>query len=90
MNTAVFLLIIGFAAAVWGVVAGMMIFEALRRRGEKVSFLWIRLMLPAYVHRYGKLTRRETGRPGPLFYNYIVAFNVALIAVVAGLVMMAL
>ena len=76
-------LLIGVAAVavVWGIVAGVLIFEALRRRGQATSFLWIRLFLPAYVHRYSVITRAETGRPGSLFYHFVVAFDVALLAV---------
>ena len=76
-------LLVGIAAVAvaWGIVAGMMIFDALKRRGQTVSLIWIRLFLPFYVHRYAVMTRQETGRTGALFYHYVVAFNVALAAV---------
>jgi hypothetical protein len=73
------------AAVVWGVVAGMLILHALRERGEEVSFILVRLMLPAYVHRYATLTREETGKPGILFYHYVVAFNLGFLAALAAL-----
>ena len=72
------------ASVIWGIVAGMLIFSALQKRGEKVSFIWIRLMLPLYVYRYAQMTRAETGRVGPLFFHYVVAFNLALVAAVIG------
>ncbi|MFC2173167.1 hypothetical protein ACFLU6_11125 [Acidobacteriota bacterium] len=88
MSAATLLLVLAVAAAVWGVVAGILIFETLRRRGENVSFLWIRLMLPAYVHRYGQITKKEQGKRGVLFFHYVVAFNIALAAVLAALILL--
>ncbi len=82
MSMANLLVAVAGAAVVWGVVAGLLIFGDLRRRGQTASFLWIRLFLPAYVHRYSVITREETGRTGPLFYHFVIPFNVALVAVV--------
>jgi len=79
------LLGLAVTAAVWGVVAGILIFADLRRRGHQVSFLWLRLMLPMYVHRYADATRAETGKAGPLFYHFVVAFNLALVAALLAL-----
>lgn len=90
MNLATALFVIAGGAVVWGIVAGMMIVGDLRRRGEKVSFLWIRLMLPFYVHRYQQLTRAESGRAGPLFYHFVVAFNVALAAVLVAIAVLSI
>lgn len=87
MTASILLLVLAAAAAVWGIVAGILVFEALRRRGEKVSFWLIRLMLPMWVHRYGAVTRDETGRTGPLFYHYVIAFNVALVAALLALLL---
>jgi len=39
------------------------------------------LMIFEYLPRYRALTLQETGRVGPLFYSYIVAMNLALVAV---------
>jgi hypothetical protein len=67
---------------VWFVVASLLIYENLRRRGEKVSFIWLRAMLPFYVSRYRKLTRQESGKVGNLFYHWVVSINLALLLVV--------
>lgn len=85
MSLTTVLLVVALAAAVWGVVSGMLVFAALQRRGVPVSFAWARLMLPAYVHRYARITRLEEGRTGPLFYHYVIAFNVALVAALTAL-----
>ena len=84
MDVTMLLVVLAGAAVVWGIVAGLLVFDALRRRGEKVHFLLIRLLLPLWVHRYAELTRDESGRPGALFYHYVVAFSVALAAAVGA------
>jgi hypothetical protein len=81
MGTMTPLYVLALAAVIWGIISGIRIFEFLRRRGENVSFIWIRLMLPVYLHRYAQITRAETGKTGPLFFHYVVAFNLALVAV---------
>ena len=84
MDATIPLVALAGVAVAWGIVAGLLVFDALRRRGEKVNFLLVRLLLPVWVHRYAELTRDESGRPGPLFYHYVVAFSVALAAAVAA------
>ena len=73
-------------AVIWHVVATMMIYEALRKRGLKVSFILLRLLAPKYASQYREITRKETGRTGPLFYHWIVSINTALAAVVLFIV----
>jgi len=82
--------VLGFAvlAAFYHVVATLLIYENLRRRGLPVSFLWLRLFAPKYAGQYKRLTKQETGRTGPLFYHWVVSINTALVAVVAGMLML--
>jgi len=87
LNVAALLLTLAAAAAGWGVVVGVLMHEDLRRRGEQVSFIWLRLMLPAYVQRYARITREEDGTTGPLFYHYVIALNTALALVLIAAVL---
>lgn len=86
MNITWLLVGIAIVAGVCGMVTGIAICDSLRRRGEKVSFIWLRMMMPAYVHRYSRITREETGKTGPLFYHFVIAMNVSLVAAVAAAV----
>lgn len=70
------------AALIWYLVATMLIYENLRKRGEKVSLIWLRALSPWYAGRYREITRRETGKTGPLFYHYVVSINGALLFIV--------
>ncbi len=87
MSTASVFLCIALACVAWGVVVSILIFESLRRRGEKVNFLFLRFMVPFYAHRYAELTRAETGKAGPLFVHFLLAFNLALACVLVALIM---
>jgi hypothetical protein len=73
------LIAVGVLCVVWAVVAAVLISVYVRRRGEPVSLVWLRLMILKYLHEYARLTREETGRVGPLFYHYVVPLNVALV-----------
>lgn len=83
-------ILIGVAAlaVVYHVVATMLIYDNLRRRGIPVSFLWLRLFAPKYAGQYKRLTTHETGRTGPLFYHWVVSINAALVGAVAGMLML--
>jgi hypothetical protein len=70
---------IGVLCAVWGVVAALLIARDLEKRGQAVSFFWLRLLIIKYLGQYAKITQEETGRVGPLFYHYVVPLNVALV-----------
>jgi len=77
-----------FAAVcvVWAVVAAIRIADALQRRNIPVPWFWLRAMLPRYVCQYKEITKKETGRIGPLFYHFVIAINLALVLALVGLV----
>lgn len=70
---------------IWYVVATMLIYENLRRRGEKVSFVWLRALEPFYASKYKELTKRETGRVGTLFHHWVVSINLTLVLALVAL-----
>ena len=73
---------IGILSVIVYVVSTLMIYSYLKDKGEKVSFLWLRLFMISYANRYKKLTKNETGKVGYLFYIWIVSINVALISAI--------
>jgi hypothetical protein len=79
MSLTILLAILAFIAVGWYITAGIMIFSELQRRGIKVYFIFLNLMLPFYAHKYKKLTLEETGKPGKLFYHWLVSINIALV-----------
>ena len=71
------------------VVFSILIVAALDRRNIKTNFLWIRLLIFKYVSQYRKITLKESGKVGSLFYFWIFSINLALISVVAGFILRA-
>jgi hypothetical protein len=71
--------------ALAGVALMMAIARAVQARGYPVHWLWIRLYIPKYVHQYRQITVQESGRPGPLFYPFVVSMNAALVLCVVGI-----
>jgi len=64
----------------------MMIINELLKRKQKINFVFIKLMLPVYAHRYKKITLEETGKVGTLFYHWVIAINIALVLAVAAII----
>ena len=81
--------ILAVASLIWGVVSAVLIMAALHRYGVKINYLFMRVLLFRYVGQYRAITLKETGRVGPLFYSFVIAMNLALIAAITGLVVRA-
>lgn len=70
---------IAIAAALWGVVSMIRITTFLEGRGRKINYFLIRLLIFRYISDYKAITEEETGRPGPIFYHFVIAMNTALV-----------
>ena len=81
------LLGIGFASLAWSIVSSLVITDALQRRGVKINWIFLRIMIIKYIGQYRDITRKETGRTGPWFYSYIIAMNVTLATAIVGLIL---
>jgi hypothetical protein len=87
MNALEIMIALCVLCAFWNVTVTMIIYNFLRKRGIPASFLWLRLMAPAYAFRYKKVSGFETGKTGPLFYHWIVSINLALaFAIIAAII----
>jgi len=76
---------LGLLSVIVYVISTMAIYSYLKDKGEKVSFLWLRIFMISYANRYKKLTKEETGNVGYLFYLWIVSINLALIFAILAL-----
>ncbi len=82
MSTFPITLILALTFGVIYVIISVLIYHFLHQRNEKVSFLWLRVLIPWYVYKYKKITEKESGRIGLLFYGWIISINLALLMVV--------
>ena len=82
-------ILLGLALASVGVyiIFAIMIVQEVSKRGVKISFLWLRLYLIKYIHEYKRLTKKETGKVGPLYYPCIISAILALILAITGLIL---
>jgi hypothetical protein len=86
MKIAHLLLAVAFGCVAWNIVAGILICRELGKRGVKVNYLFIKALILSYVGQYRRVTSQETGRPGSLFYQWIVFINAALVTALAAVV----
>ena len=72
-------LIIAIACVCLYVIFSMMIVHQLSKRGVKINFFLLRLLIIKYIHQYKQITLEESGKVGPLYYPCIVSINMALV-----------
>jgi hypothetical protein len=71
--------VLALVSVVSGIVFSMMIVGEVAKRGVKINYFLIRLLLIKYISEYKRLTTQETGRAGPLYYPCIVSYQLALL-----------
>jgi hypothetical protein len=80
-------IVLAVLCLVWYIVATIRIMDYVQKKGVKVNWFLIRLLLFSYVGRYRTLTREETGKTGVWFYHFVVAINAGLVfAIIAVLI----
>lgn len=78
---------IALVSVVWGVVSAIAIASYCAGKGIKINILFFRIMILKYIHNYYEITSKENGKPGPWFYSYISAMNIALVAAIIGMLL---
>lgn len=77
-------------SAIFGVVSSIVITAWLSKRGIKINYIFIKVLIIKYVHQYRKITQQETGKPGPWFYSFVISMNLALVFAIVGIVLKAI
>lgn len=85
-NIAVALAFLASVCSLWAVVASLAMGVWVSRHGVKVRWIFFRALMPGYVQRYRTMTREIEGRTGPLFPQFVVPINLALLFAVAALI----
>jgi hypothetical protein len=78
---------LALVAALANVAILIMIMAALQRQGYKTNMLLARIYFYKYLSAYKELTRKETGKPGPLYGLWILTINLTLVFALAGILM---
>ncbi len=77
-------LMLSLVCIVLWIIFAMMIVHELSKRGVKINFFLLRLLIIKYIQQYKQITLAETGKVGPLFYPCIVSINMTLIFAIIG------
>ena len=88
MSLAIFFAVIAGIAICWYAISSIMIYNELKKRNEKVNFIFIRFLIIPYANKYREITKKENGRVGSLFYHWLISINIALIFTIATMVSM--
>jgi hypothetical protein len=79
-------LILAFVSVGLGIVFSMMIIHEVSKRGVKTNFALLRLYLFKDIGQYQQLTRKETGKVGPLYYPCVGSYVMALVFAIIYLI----
>ena len=82
-----FFFVPALVSVIFGIVFMIMIVSFLSKRGIKINYIFLRLYIIKYIHQYRKITMEENGKPGNLFYAFIVSMNLALVLAVIGIIL---
>jgi hypothetical protein len=80
-------LFLAVPCALIGVILMVAMISAVQDRGHKVHWIFLGLFALKYVNEYRTMTSKETGRPGPLYYPFVISMNLALLFVIVGLLL---
>jgi len=69
---------LAFVSVILGIVFSLMIVHEVSKRGVKINYFLLRILIFKYVSLYKQLTTKETGRIGPLYYPCVVSYLLAL------------
>lgn len=83
--TKIFIAISAIGVVIY-IIVSIMIYDQLKKRNTNVHFIFIKFMIPFYANQYKSLTTAETGKPGVLFYYWIISINAALVFAIAAIV----
>jgi hypothetical protein len=76
-------------SSVWAMIAAYRMGAWLSHHGVKVNWFWYRVTMPWHISRYRQMTTEIDGKAGPLYVQFIVAINLALLFAVVMFVAVA-
>ncbi len=80
-------LMLALVSVILGVFAQIMIVSFLSKRGIKINYLLLKVLIVRYVKQYRGITIEENGKPGPWFYPFIISMSLTLLFAVGGIIL---
>ena len=78
--------ILAFVSVILGVVFSLMIVHEVSKRGVQIDLFRLKLRIIKYIDQYKQLTRKETGKVGPLYYLCVGSCVMGLVFVIIYLI----
>jgi hypothetical protein len=82
-----FFFILAITSAICGTALMVIIASALSKRGVKINYVFLRVFIIKYIHQYRELTVEETGKPGNLYYPFVISMNLAWVFAAIGIIL---
>jgi len=80
-------LVLALVSVVLGIVPWIKIISFLSKRGVKINYLLLKVLIVKYVEQYKRITIEENGKPGLWFYLFIISMNLTLLFAVVGIIL---
>ncbi len=84
MNYGDLLILFAIISAIGGIISAILITIFLQRHNIPATIIFWGFYFVRYLRQYKDITPKEHGKYGPLFYSYIIFFNVALVSALLG------
>ena len=84
MNYGDILIFFAFILAIGGIISAVLITFFLQRHNIPANIIFWGFYFIRYLRHYKDITLKEHGRSGPLFYSYIIFFNLTLVSALFG------
>lgn len=78
-----------FILIIWNMIISIRITEELKKRNILAKIAHKRGQIFKYLIVYKDITTKETGKPGPLYNQFIVSFSLFLLSLFTGIIMSA-
>lgn len=76
---------LAIAGAIWATVAAVLIAIYLEKKGTKTPFFLFKFYFFRNQRLYREITLKENGKIGPLYYQFVIPINVALLCGLAAM-----
>ena len=77
MNYGDFLIFFAFIPALVSVISAVLLTIFLQKHNIPANIIFWGFYFVRYLRQYKEITLKEYGKSGPLFYSYIIFFNLA-------------
>ncbi len=80
-------LILAFLSIAWGIISTIAVVSFLQKKGRKINFIFINVLIFKYINDYHKITVEETDKAGFWYYSFIISMNCALVFAILGMIL---